>query len=217
MERRTTQIDFRGPAGRLEGVLTVPDGSTLVAAAVICHAHPLHGGMMRFRVIQRAAKSLEERGIATLRFNFRGVGRSEGVHDGGRGEQDDARAAMDEIERLCAGAPLLLGGFSFGSHVALRAAISEARVRAVIVLGFPSLRIPDSSFVDECRVPRLFVQGEHDEFGDAQATRTLYGGLTGPKSLVIVPGGDHFFTGQLDRLQEAISSWAADRPWEPAS
>ena len=110
-----------------------------VAAAVVCHAHPLHGGMMHFKVVFRAAKALQSAGLAVLRFNFRGVGRSEGVHDHGAGEQEDARAALFEMEDRFPGLPLVLGGFSFGSAVALRVAARDARVRAVFALGYPLL------------------------------------------------------------------------------
>src|SRR5262245_11302925 len=92
------------------------------AAAVVCHAHPLHGGIMHFKVVFRAAKALQQQGVAALRFNFRGVGRSEGTHAYGIGEQDDARAALEELASRFPGLPLLLGGFSFGSVMASRLA-----------------------------------------------------------------------------------------------
>ena len=91
-------FDLEGSAGRLEAILMNPS-SEPVAAAVVCHAHPLHGGMMHFKVVFRAAKALQSAGLAVLRFNFRGVGRSEGTYDGGRGEAGDARAALDEMAR----------------------------------------------------------------------------------------------------------------------
>jgi pimeloyl-ACP methyl ester carboxylesterase len=131
-------FDFRGPAGRLEAILMLPEAPPS-AAAVVCHAHPLHGGMMHFKVVFRAAKALQSGGLAVLRFNFRGVGRSEGVHDHGTGEQEDARAAMFEMQDRFPGLPLVLGGFSFGSAVALRVAARDARVRAVFALGYPLL------------------------------------------------------------------------------
>jgi alpha/beta superfamily hydrolase len=184
-----------------------------VAAGVVCHAHPRHGGVMHFKVVFRAARALQQAGVAALRFNFRGVGRSEGIHDDGRGEQDDVRAALEEAARRFPGLPLVAGGFSFGSTMALRAGCADARVRALFALGFPASMVPDTSFLDGCRAPRLFVQGEEDQFGSGAQIKALVEGLPEPRSLVIVPAADHFFTGHLDGLQEAVNTWAATRPW----
>jgi alpha/beta superfamily hydrolase len=184
------------------------------AAAVVCHAHPQHGGMMHFKVVFRAAKALQEQGLAALRFNFRGVGRSEGRHDNGRGEQDDVRAALDEVEGRFPGLPLVLGGFSFGSLMALRVGVGDRRARALFALGFPLSQLPDTSFLDRCPKPRLFVQGELDSFGPGEQIRHLVEGLPPPRSLVVIPESDHFFTGHLDALQDAVGAWAARGPWE---
>ena len=205
-------FDFRGPAGRLEAILMLPE-TPPAAAAVVCHAHPLHGGMMHFKVVFRAAKALQSAGLAVLRFNFRGVGRSEGAYDHGTGEQEDARAALFELQDRVPGVPLVLGGFSFGSMVALRVAARDPRVRAVFALGFPLRMAEDHSFLASIDRPRLFVQGENDEFGPGEALRTLVEPLPPPREIVVVPATDHFFNGQLDALQGAIADWAERRPW----
>lgn len=205
-------FDLRGPAGRLEAILMNPEALP-VAAAVVCHAHPLHGGMMHFKVVFRAARALQSRGVAALRFNFRGVGRSEGVHDHGAGEEEDARAALLEVEGRFPGLPLVLGGFSFGSTVALRLAAREARVCAVFALGYPASLEADHSHLAGMARPRLFVQGENDEFGPGATLRALVEPLPPPRELVVVPGADHYFTGHLDALQDAVAGWAARRPW----
>jgi len=207
-------FDFTGPVGRIEAILMGPELPP-VAAAVVCHAHPLHGGMMHFKVVFRIAKTLQEQGLAVLRFNFRGVGRSEGVHDDGNGEQEDARAALTELERRFPGLPLVLGGFSFGSVVALRVAARDARVRAVFALGFPLVRFGDASVLQGPSQPRLFVQGERDEYGAGETLRALVEPLPPPRELVVVPGASHFFDGQLDAVQDAVSAWARKRPWGP--
>ena len=206
-------FDFAGPAGRLEAILMQPEGPP-VAAAVACHAHPLHGGIMHFKVVFRTAKALQAAGLAVLRFNFRGVGRSEGVHDHGSGEQEDARAALLEMQVRFPGLPLVLGGFSFGSTVALRLAAREARVRAVFALGYPLSRPADTAPLEAVRSPRLFVQGENDAFGSGKALRALVEPLPPPREIVVIPGADHFFDGQLDAVQEAIVEWAERRPWD---
>jgi alpha/beta superfamily hydrolase len=205
-------FDVSGPAGRLEAVLMHPEG-TAVAGAVVCHADPLQGGMLHFKLVFRVAKALQAQGLATLRFNFRGVGRSEGVHDHGRGEQDDAVAALDELQRRFPGLPLVLGGFSFGAAVSLRIGARDGRVGALFALGLPLSKLPDVGFLAGIRRSCLFVQGEHDPFGSAERVREVAAGVPGA-SVVVVPGADHFFTDQLDELQGAVGSWASRRPWE---
>jgi alpha/beta superfamily hydrolase len=206
-------FDVKGPAGRLEALLMRPEGA-VAAAAVVCHAHPLHGGMMHFKVVFRIAKALQERGLSVLRFNFRGVGTSEGVHDHGQGEQADVRAALDEMERRFPGRPLVLAGFSFGAAMALYATAADPRVRAVAALGYPFRVMGDPVVLAGLRVPRLFVQGEDDEFGGGERIAALVQPLPEPKRLVIVPGADHFFTAKLDAVHAAVADWAAGRPWE---
>lgn len=199
-------FDIQGPAGRLEALLMLPEGEPR-AAALLCHAHPLHGGMMHFKLLFRAAKTLQEMGLAVLRFNFRGVGRSEGTHDDGIGEQDDARAALDELQRRFPTLPLVAGGFSFGAIMALRVGTRDDRVRALIAMGLPIAHMPDTSFVGQGVKPRLFLQGENDEFGARAAIEALVRPVPEPRTLVIVPAADHYFTGHLDEVQAAIAAW----------
>jgi alpha/beta superfamily hydrolase len=206
-------FDFVGPAGRLEAILMWPDAPP-VASAVVCHAHPLHGGIMHFKTVFRAAKALQAHGLAVLRFNFRGVGRSEGAHDQGRGEQDDVRAALDEMERRLPGLPQVAGGFSFGSTMAARVGCAHPRVRALLVMGFPLRMLDDTAYLHDCAKPRLFVQGEHDEFASGEVIRALVAERPGPAEVAVVPGADHFFTGHLDELHQIVDRWAASRPWE---
>ena len=185
-----------------------PDGDP-VAAGVVCHAHPRHGGVMHFKVVFRAARALQHAGVAALRFNFRGVGRSEGVHDEGRGEQDDVRAALDEAERRCPGLPLVLGGFSFGSSMALRVGCGDPRVRALFALGFPLSMVPDTSFLSGCRPPRLFVQGEQDEFGSGAqvAASPSTGAPAGTASVT---------TGELQRMNALARAGRSSSKHVPA-
>jgi alpha/beta superfamily hydrolase len=201
-----------GPAGRLEAILMNPEGEP-EAGAVVCHAHPLHGGVMHFKVVFRAAKALQQHGAAVLRFNFRGVGLSEGVHDQGRGEQDDVRAALAELERRLPGRPLVLGGFSFGAYMALQVGVADPRAAALFGLGLPLRSLPDTSFLQACAKPRLFVQGDRDVYGSGEDITRLVSGLPEPRRLVVVPESDHFFAGHLDALQEAVADWASGRPW----
>ena len=208
-------FDIDGPAGRLEAILMRPEGEA-VAAGVVCHAHPLHGGMMHFKVVFRAAKALQENGVAALRFNFRGVGASAGTHDGGQGEQDDVRAALDAAARRFPGLPLLLGGFSFGAAMAMSVAARDTRAGAVFALGLPVSRMSDIGALQRITAPRLFVQGERDEFASGESLRALVEPLQEPKRLRVIAESDHFFNGHLDLLQAEVSDWVATRPWAAA-
>ncbi len=164
---------------------------------------------MHFKPVFRAAKALQEAGLAALRFNFRGVGRSEGVHDDGRGEQDDARAALDEMERRFPGVPLVLGGFSFGSTMALRVAPRDPRVQAVLAMGYPLRRAGDTAPVADVTQPRLFVQGAATtSSGPRRRSAALVEPLAPPRELVVVADADHYFTGRLDALHAAVHDWA---------
>jgi alpha/beta superfamily hydrolase len=138
----TTAHDSRtffleGPAGRLEAILWKPQSSAPPLAALVCHPHPLFSGTMHNKVVYQAAKSLDALGLPVLRFNFRGAGSSAGSHDGGRGEQQDVRAALDFLAREFPDVPLLLAGFSFGCWVGLRVACADERVADLIGLGTP--------------------------------------------------------------------------------
>lgn len=206
-------FDFDGPAGRLEGILMRPSDDP-VGAAVVCHAHPLHGGMMHYKVLFRVAKGLQAVGLAVLRFNFRGVGRSEGSFDEGRGEQDDALAALDEIERRVPGVPLLLGGFSFGSVVAVKVGGADERVRASLVMGYPASLVDGHLGLNVGGKPRLFVQGEKDRFGPGETLERLVAPWPEGRTTVVLPGADHFFTDRLDELQAVVERWAGGHPWD---
>jgi alpha/beta superfamily hydrolase len=210
--RLTKTLDIDGSAGRLEALLMVPRHDP-VAAAVVCHAHPLYGGTMQMKVVYRAAKTLQNHRLIALRFNFRGVGRSQGSHDDGRGEQEDVRSVLDEMERLFPGLPLVLGGFSFGSTMALEVGLADPQVKALFALGFPVSLVPDTSFLDVCTKPRLFVQCEKDPFGSGDEMRDLVEKLPQPRELVVVPGGDHLFTERIAELDEALGNWIAHHPW----
>jgi uncharacterized protein len=198
---------LEGPAGRLEAILwTPPAAAHPPLAAVVCHPHPLFGGTMHNKVVYQAAKSLDVLGIPVLRFNFRGAGLSGGVHDRGRGELGDVRAALDFLADGFPGAPLLLAGFSFGSWVGMRAGCEDPRVSHLIGLGIP-VNSSDFSFLRQCNKPKLFVHGSNDEHGAIEKVKALVSTLPGDNRLVVVEGADHFFAGKLDQLSRAINTW----------
>ncbi len=162
---------------------------------------------MHFRLLFRVARALREEGFAVLRFQFRGVGRSEGVYDEGRGERADARAAVDFLARELPRIPLLLGGFSFGAATALRAGAKDERVRALLLMGLPVGVFEDLDPESPAGRPVLFVQADNDEFGDARAIERFAASCPEPKRLVIVPDSDHLFTDRLDEVAQTVSDW----------
>jgi alpha/beta superfamily hydrolase len=200
---RLTSFTFPGPAGVLEGLWK--DGRSPVrGSAVFAHPHPLHGGTLHNKVVFCAAQALISSGFGTLRFNFRGTGVSDGIHDQGVGEVEDFRAAMNEAEAR-GGLPMVAGGFSFGSSMALRAIAGDTGVAAYIGIGLP-VATPSVMDAPLPRVPSLFVVGERDTFGPPRLLREFLGESY---RIVEVEGADHFFEGKLDTLEKAITSFLA--------
>ena len=198
---------LQGPAGRLEAVLWKPHGiETPELAALVCHPHPLFGGTLHNKVVYQAAKALDSRGIPVLRFNFRGAGLSEGTHDRGRGERDDVRTALDFLAAEFPGAALLLAGFSFGCWVGLRVGCEDPRVVKLIGIGAP-VNDSDFSYLASCSKPKLFVHGGNDQFGDRHKLEKMVAVLPGENQLLVVEGVDHFFTGKIEELGQAIADW----------
>jgi len=198
-----TTVMFPGPAGRLEGLWKEADGRRR-GGALFAHPHPLHGGTLHSKVVYRAARELTAAGWETLRFNFRGVGVSAGRHDSGRGETEDFRAALDEVERH-AGLPIVAGGFSFGSAVALRAIAGDPRVAAYVGVGLP-VATDSAASTPRPTVPALFVVGENDTLAPPDRLRDF---VADSGEIVVIGGADHFFQGRLDSLGEAIRSFLA--------
>lgn len=162
-------VDISISHGRLEGFLWKVDAP--VAAAVVCHPHPLHGGTMHNHITYRIAAAFRDVGVTALRFNFRGVGHSTGSHDEGRGEVEDARAALNYLAQLHPAVPLIAAGFSFGSRVAMKLCLEDSRVTKLLAVGL-ALSLSDLSFGTQIRQPKAFVQSELDEYsGFAKRTR----------------------------------------------
>ena len=199
MAATSTPMDVTGPAGRIEAVIDVPDGADR-GVAVLCHPHPLHGGTMDNKVIQTLARTFVQLGYRAVRFNFRGVGRSQGQWDHGVGEVDDALAVVAACRD--AEGPLVLGGFSFGGYVAAqvsaRLAGANAPAQRVVLIGpatstFPVPTVPADSLV---------IHGEVDDVVPLRATLDW----ARPQGLpvVVLPGVGHYFHGQLTRLRDLV-------------
>lgn len=199
-------VDLYGKAGRLEALyreLQDPAG-----VAVVCHPLTTGGGTLHNKVVFRAARGLENANIATLRFNFRGAGASGGRFEGGEGEQDDVTAAIAWVKRKHPGKKLFVGGFSFGSWVASRVACELPEVDAVFLIGTPVNKY-DFGYLRHCEKPMLFVHGTQDEHGDVAKVETLSQTIRNAES-VIVTGADHFFTKQVETVEETMRGWAEE-------
>jgi uncharacterized protein len=191
--------------GFLEAILReVPE--PVRGAAVVCHPHPLHGGTLHTKAVFRAAKALNEVGLHTLRFNFRGVGTSTGSYGEGVGEQEDLAAALDWLSDRYPALPLVVGGFSFGSMVGLRRGVGDPRVVALLGMGIP-IRMYDFSFLGDLDQPLLIVQGEEDEFGRGSEVAETLGELADPIEVVRIPQAAHYFHDHFDELMDAIRTY----------
>jgi hypothetical protein len=202
---------LQGPVGKLEAILWSPLREEEPSiAAVLGHPHPLFGGTLHNKVVYQAAKSLDTLGIPVLRFNFRGAGMSAGEHDRGLGERGDVQAAIDFLASEYPGASLLAGGFSFGSWVSMRVGCADSRVHELLGIGIP-VNNSDFSYLESCSKPKLIIQGTNDEHGAWEKVETVVAHAAGDTRLSFVQDADHFFTGKLDQLDRAITTWLIER------
>lgn len=197
-------FDLDGPAGRLEALLETPrDADEPRAVAVVCHPHPQHHGTMKNKVVHMLARTFVQLGVPALRFNFRGVGRSEGEYDDARGETGDALAALDWMRRQWPSADLWLGGFSFGAQVALQA-VNRRPVRRLVTVAPPVMRFDRAAMEEPACEDWLLVQGTADEIVSADDVRAWADSLARRPTFVMLDGVDHFFHGSLTRLRDTL-------------
>jgi alpha/beta superfamily hydrolase len=208
-------LSVPGPAGHLEALLNEgrPDSPF---AALVCHPHPKGGGSMHNKVVYHAMKTLNDPewgfGWPVLRFNFRGTGLSQGLHDG-RAEAGDVLAAIHWLENEFH-LPLVVVGFSFGSMMTIGAccppSTATKSVRALALLGLP-LQNEGRHYhypgLQTCALPKLFLSGDSDQYAPAEQLQQLTSTAAEPKRLVLLPRADHFFTGQLQPLQSSLAGW----------
>jgi len=196
------RLIINGPAGALQTMVYEADPASR-RYAVVCHPHPLYGGTMDNKVVTTLAHALHACGIATLRFNFRGVGGSAGSFDAGIGETADAECVATWGASRWPGRGLVIAGFSFGAYVALQLA---QRVQASqLVTVAPPVAMFDFSKLAVPRCPWLVVQGDADDVVDPESVTRWVGGLAPQPQLVIMRGAGHFFHGRLTELNDAVS------------
>ena len=201
MNSKTERFQLPGPAGAIEVLRDLPDGTSR-GVAVIAHPHPLFGGTMDNKVVQTLARAFVQSGWTALRFNFRGVGGSAGVHDEGRGEAEDLLAL---VASQAPGGPVALAGFSFGSFVASRAlqTLWPARsIEKIVLVGTAAARFEVATLPPESHDRTLVIHGERDDTVPLQAVLDW----ARPQSLpvTVIPGGEHFFHGQLPLLKNLV-------------
>jgi hypothetical protein len=202
MSSRPERLSLRGQAGALEAIAEDP-GTGASCYAVICHPHPLYGGTMDNKVVTTVARALQDTGIPTLRFNFRGVGSSTGEFDQGIGETADADAVAAWGAERWPGRSLVIAGFSFGGYVALRLA-QQREPRHLITIA-PAVQRFDASGLAVPRCPWLVVQGDADDVVDSAAVIDWVSTLDPKPRLVVLPGAGHFFHGRLHELRDAVT------------
>jgi uncharacterized protein len=212
--RRIETYFVPGPAGRLEALMEAPEVGEPRFAAVVCHPHPLHGGTMHNKVVFRLARGLRRAGAVVLRFNFRGVGASEGEHAHMVGEVEDGRAALDWLRARYPELGFALAGFSFGARVILTLGCQMESGVFLMAAGFPTRGEAAIHRLDNCRTPKIFLQSTNDQFGPRGEFEEAYAKFAEPKRVIWIESADHFFAGALEELEEQARE-AAITP-EPA-
>jgi alpha/beta superfamily hydrolase len=190
---------------QLEGLLSIQGASPFRGGVILCHPHPQYGGDMQHPVITTAAEIAFREGFSTIRFNFRGVGESEGFYGEGIGEREDVKAVSDYLYLRLKNNhfPLILVGYSFGAWAGFPIAIEDERFEGMVGVA-PPLEIYSFGFLKGCRKRKLFIAGNQDLFCPPSILEAWYQGLEAPKSLTIIPGADHFFLFHTQFLNQPL-------------
>jgi alpha/beta superfamily hydrolase len=217
-------LEIPGPAGRLECLIDDPPGARGIdvhgrvqsgggvrAAVVFAHPHPQYGGTMHTKAVYQSAKALARIGCAVLRFNFRGVSRSEGTFDSGLGERADFLAALSFMRERHPGAPLWAAGMSFGSWIALTAGAEEPTVSLLLGVAVPTDHY-DFEAVRTSHKPKFLIHGERDDITPLKQIRAFYAQCAEPKELVVIDGADHLFDGKVGEVADAVEDLLEDWP-----
>lgn len=210
---RPEVLSIDGPVGRLEGLLELPGHTEPRAAAVICHPHPLHGGTLQNKVAHTLSRAFVAQNFASLRFNFRGVGKSAGKFDDGDGERADVLAAVDFMRERFPALPVWLSGFSFGAAMAVRAA-DEVNAAGLVSVAPAAFRLTDNEPVQPV-CPWLIVHGENDELVNIDDTIEWVNSMAPGPELCVLPDTTHFFHGKLIKLREVVGVFVDKHTSEP--
>ncbi len=209
-EVRQEYVKFSSTGINLEGILHMPAGDGPFPGVVVCHPHPLYGGSMDNNVVMAISQGLARKSMAVLRFNFRGVGSSEGRHDEGVGEQRDVVAALVHLGEHQNVDPRKLGlaGYSFGTKVAAPVALGDRRIRALALVS-PFLGVQEWEQLARYKVPKLFLSGNQDGFISDHELVQWTERLPHPSFCSIVPGADHMWWGYEGEVADRVSEFFA--------
>ena len=204
------EVIFNGPDGRLEGRYHQSKKPN-APIAIVLHPHPLHGGNMNNRVAFIMFNNFVERGFSVLRFNFRGVGRSQGAFDNGVGELSDAAYAFDWMQQFNSNSPFCwIGGYSFGALVSMQLMMRRPEIEGFVSIS-PPAGTEDFSFLAPCPSSGLIIHGDKDTHVPLDAVKKLAQKLDGQKNisvnLSIVKGADHFYKDNMDNLSKEVASY----------
>ncbi len=200
--------EIAGPAGPLEALIDQPAGDPR-AAVVFAHPLPTEGGSMHSKVVFQGAKALARIGCTVLRFNSRGVGRSAGAWDNGRGELDDFRAALDFMAGRHPDLEMWTAGFSFGSHTATTIGAEDGRVGALVAIAPPVHKYEFAPLKASAK-PKFIIHGERDELISIRLVRQFYAALPEPKELIEIDRANHLFEGQTGEVGDALEGLLED-------
>jgi alpha/beta superfamily hydrolase len=200
-ETTTTEL-IKGPAGLLEIKRYASEGLPQQAWGIVCHPHPLFGGSMHNKVVTTIVKAFQQLGVNTITFNFRGVGRSEGVFDQGRGELEDLFAVIDWMQQQQTGLALWLGGFSFGGYIVAKAA-TQIPVTKLLLVAPPVVNFAMDT-LPPILCPFVLAQGERDEVVSAEKVYAWCDAQNPRPEILRFPDAGHFFHGQLVELRQGI-------------
>lgn len=195
---------IEGPAGQLE-VMTTWTDSEHACVAIICHPHPLHHGSMHNKVVSTIAKACDQMGMPTVRFNFRGVGKSEGVHDYAVGEQDDLRAVIAWVKQALPGYDICLAGFSFGAFISASVA-QDIRPRLLMSIA-PAVNHADFTTLHNMPLPWLVVHGDSDDVVPCAPVKAWVECSALGMDFEVMEGAGHFFHGRLIELRALLFDW----------
>ena len=201
----SARLTIDGPAGKLECLLELPKHADPRGLSVICHPHPVYGGTMQNKVVHTLARAFVSQQFAAMRFNFRGVGNSDGEFDNGIGEVQDVMAAVDWIRHENPAAPLWIAGFSFGGAMAIRAAVAASAAGLVSIA--PATSRFAAALQQRPGCPWLSAQGDQDGLVDINETIAYVNSLEPGPELAVFPGGEHFFHGRLVELRETVENF----------